>query len=67
MAMTTGVDISAVLIVVLFIAGVVAAALVLTAMQNRRHVARTEPRLCRTCALSHPPFALYCRRCGRKL
>ena len=24
-------------------------------------------RLCRACALSHPPFAHYCRRCGRRL
>jgi predicted amidophosphoribosyltransferase len=24
-------------------------------------------RVCRNCGASHPPFAQFCRRCGRKL
>lgn len=52
--------------------GVVAAVLVvvlliLTAAQHRRHASATEQRLCRSCGLPHPPFARFCRRCGRAL
>ena len=51
----------------LLIVAVVVVALLVTASQNRRHTADTQPRLCRACGLSHPPFAAYCRRCGGKL
>ena len=54
-------------IIVLSIVGVVAAALLLTAAHNRRQTARTEPRTCQSCMQSHPPFAQFCTRCGKKL
>lgn len=57
----------AVLVAGLVVALLLAAALVLTAAQNRRREADARPRVCRSCDLSHPPFAGYCRRCGRKL
>jgi hypothetical protein len=51
-----------------FIAAVLAVAFLMTAAQNRRPGPDdSRPRLCRACALSHPPFAHYCRRCGRRL
>ena len=50
-----------------FIAAVLAIAFLMTASQNRRAEPEDRPRLCRSCALSHPPFANYCRRCGRRL
>ncbi len=46
---------------------VVVLMLVMTASQNRRHTFRTDLRLCRGCGASHPPFAQFCSRCGRKL
>ena len=42
-------------------------ALAATARLNRRHAALTDRRTCRSCGTSHPPFAAYCRRCGRQL
>lgn len=42
-------------------------ALAVTARQNRRYAEQTRMRLCGRCALSHPTFAGYCRRCGMKL
>jgi hypothetical protein len=56
-----------VLLIVGFIAIVLAVAFLMTASQNRRSEPEDRPRLCRSCALSHPPFANYCRRCGRRL
>jgi predicted amidophosphoribosyltransferase len=38
-----------------------------TAWQHRRHASQTEPRLCPSCGTSHPPFARFCRQCGRQL
>jgi len=38
-----------------------------TAKQHRRHSEQTDQRLCRSCGAAHPPFAEYCRRCGKKL
>jgi ribosomal protein L40E len=46
---------------------VVVMLLVATASQSRRHAAKTDPRLCRHCGTSHPSFAQFCRRCGKKL
>jgi len=62
-----GIDAASVFAILLFMMAVVLVALVVTAKQNRRHEAQTRPRLCRSCALSHPPFANYCCRCGRML
>ena len=41
--------------------------LLLTAAQNRRRAEQTDPRQCRSCGTSHPPFARFCRRCGRAI
>ena len=46
---------------------IVLIALAVAARQNRRFAEQTRMRLCRRCALNHPPFAGYCRRCGTKL
>ena len=35
---------------------------------TRRQVVQTyHPRSCRACMADHPPFANYCRHCGRQL
>ena len=39
--------------------------LVVTALQHRRHAARTDNRLCRGCGEAHPSHARFCRRCGK--
>jgi ribosomal protein L40E len=41
--------------------------LIATASQHRRYLSQTQTRLCRGCGASHPNFATFCRRCGRKL
>jgi ribosomal protein L40E len=41
--------------------------LIITAAQHRRHAGATDQRLCGACGTSHPPFARFCRRCGRAL
>ena len=41
--------------------------LLITASQHRRHAAETDPRLCGGCGTSHPPFARFCRKCGRPI
>jgi len=38
-----------------------------TASQHRRYSSQTQQKLCRGCGASHPNFAAFCRRCGRKL
>ena len=55
------------LVIVGLVAAVLAIAFAMNAGQNRRPERDERPRLCRSCALSHPPFANYCRRCGRRL
>ena len=55
-------------ILLVFILIVIAIVLLIaTAAQHRRHSSATELRLCSSCGASHPPFAEFCRRCGRKL
>ena len=49
------------------VAVVVTILLIITAAQHRRHAGATERRLCRSCSLPHPPFARFCRRCGRAI
>jgi ribosomal protein L40E len=54
----------------LFVLVVIAAVifvLVTTASQHRRNAWRNAQRLCRTCGANHPPFARFCRRCGKEL
>jgi hypothetical protein len=34
---------------------------------RRQFEAPMRPRGCRACLLEHPPFASYCRHCGRHL
>jgi ribosomal protein L40E len=41
--------------------------LLITASQHRRHAAETDPRMCRACGTVHPPFARFCRRCGKAI
>ncbi len=52
---------------ILFAAVVLLILLMKTASMNRRHTSSTDQRLCRGCGASHPAFAAFCRRCGRRL
>jgi len=52
--------------IVVAIVVVVVLLLVLTGMPGRRREDKEE-RVCKTCRLSHPYFATFCRRCGGKL
>lgn len=52
---------------VVLIVLIVAFLLIRTAMIHRRHSMETDQRICRGCGTSHPAFAEFCRRCGRKL
>ncbi len=42
-------------------------ALLVTARQHRQHARETATRLCRGCGASHPPYAQFCRHCGRRI
>ena len=46
---------------------IVVAVVIKTAKTNRGYMRETQQRLCRGCGVSHPGFADFCRRCGRKL
>jgi len=37
------------------------------ATANKRNSLGADQRLCRGCGTSHPSFAAFCRRCGRRL
>jgi hypothetical protein len=41
--------------------------LLITAVQHRRQIDETVQRPCRSCGTAHPPFARFCRRCGRAI
>lgn len=53
--------------VVIIMAAILLFLLITTAAQSRRYSAMTENKLCPGCGQSHPGFAAFCRRCGRKL
>lgn len=38
-----------------------------TATMHRQHSLDTDQRLCRGCGARHPTYAVFCRRCGRRL
>lgn len=44
---------------------VIALLLFITAVQNRRHLARTERKQCRNCGGLFPADAKFCGRCGK--
>lgn len=52
---------------VVLVAVVLLLLLIATAAQHRRYSSHTQQRLCSGCGASHPGYAVYCRRCGRKL
>ena len=52
---------------VILVIAVLVFLLVATASQHRRHSSQTDQRLCRGCGASHPRYAQFCRRCGRRL
>jgi ribosomal protein L40E len=52
---------------IIFVAAVLLFLLIATASQHRRYSSQTQQKLCRGCGASHPGFAVFCRRCGRKL
>jgi ribosomal protein L40E len=35
--------------------------------KSRRQMASTDLKLCKSCGTSHPPFARFCRKCGKNL
>jgi ribosomal protein L40E len=54
-------------VVIVVVAIVLLILLMRTASMHKRHSLGTDQRLCRGCGTSHPSFAVFCRRCGRKL
>ena len=52
---------------IIFVAAVLLFLLIATASQHRRYSSQTQNKLCRGCGASHPGYAAFCRRCGRKL
>jgi uncharacterized paraquat-inducible protein A len=50
-----------------FFAMVLAFLLIASAGQNRKTSSKTQSRLCESCGTAHPNFAVFCRRCGKKL
>ena len=51
----------------ILVAAVLLFLLIATAAQHRRYSSQTQQRLCKGCGQSHPNYAVFCRRCGRKL
>jgi ribosomal protein L40E len=41
--------------------------LIRTATMHRQHMLDTDQRVCRGCGARHPTYAVFCRRCGRRL
>ena len=54
-------------IIVFLIIALAVVVLIVTVTQGRRHSGRADEKVCGNCGTSHPPFAQFCRRCGRKL
>jgi len=54
-------------VIVIVIGAVVLIMLIRTASIHRQHSLDTDQRLCRGCGTSHPAYAQFCRRCGRRL
>jgi ribosomal protein L40E len=52
---------------IIFVAAVLLFLLIVTASQHKRLTSQTQSKLCRGCGASHPNFATFCRRCGRRL
>lgn len=49
-------------------AGVVLLVMILSAgSRQKRELSRAEDKVCGACGSGHPPFAQFCRKCGRKL
>jgi ribosomal protein L40E len=64
--MSSGFSISFLMILLPLVAIAIAAVLA-TALRHQDHAKLTDGRICRSCGQSHPPFAQFCRRCGKKL
>ena len=53
--------------VFVFVGVVLVIMLIRTATIHRQHSLDTDQRLCRGCGARHPTYAVFCRRCGRRL
>ena len=53
--------------VVVFVSVILIIMLIRTATVHRQHTLDTDQRLCRGCGARHPTYAVFCRRCGRRL
>jgi predicted amidophosphoribosyltransferase len=51
----------------IFVGGVMVVVIMMLLGVRRPMAGGRMPRLCRACGAEHPPFARYCRRCGREL
>ena len=45
----------------------IAFVIIMAASKNRRELAKTDLKLCKSCGTSHPDFARFCRQCGKNL
>ena len=52
---------------VIIVGVVIVIMLIRTASIHRQHMLDTDQRLCRGCGARHPTYAVFCRRCGRRL
>lgn len=46
---------------------VIMAILWLASIRQKRRAMRNQQRICRACADANPPYARFCRRCGKSL
>jgi hypothetical protein len=53
--------------VVIVVIAIVLLIMLMRAASSQRRNALSDQRLCRGCGTSHPRFAVFCRRCGRRL
>ena len=51
----------------LVVVTLVVAAFVVSVAVGKRNAARSRGMMCWTCGATHPPFAQFCRRCGKRL
>ena len=41
--------------------------ILISSPRHKRELTRAEDKVCGACGTGHPPFAQFCRKCGKKL